>query len=272
MLLDYHIHTHLCRHAEGAPANYVKTAIGNGLDEIGFADHCPWPAGFDVKSRMEPSDFPKYKEIISCLRENFPSFPIKYGLEVDWVPGKMDKVWAKLDREDFDYLIGSIHYAGDFPFDNPEIQREWSKKETADMVWQKYFDAMREMILSGKIDILGHFDIPKKFGVYPEYYDRLLKNEIPELLRLAGTKNMAIEINTSGLRKPVREIYPSPEILKIAHESGLLLTFGSDSHYPDEPGKDFDKALELAKFAGYKELCSYSKRVPSPNKIIFPAV
>ena len=120
MLLDYHIHTDLCRHAQGAPDNYVKTAIKRGLGEIGFSDHCPWPAGFDMKSRMAISDFPQYKKILSGLREKFPSLPIKYGLEVDWVPGRMDEVWDSLDKEEFDYLIGSIHHVGDFPFDNPE--------------------------------------------------------------------------------------------------------------------------------------------------------
>jgi len=267
MLLDYHIHTYLCRHALGAPADYVKTAIERGLGEIGFSDHCPWPAGFDMKCRMATSDFPQYKKIIPDLREEFPSLPIKYGLEVDWVPGRMNEVWDSLDKEEFDYLIGSIHYVGDFPFDNPEIFKEWSKKETADMVWQKYFETMKEIILSGKLDILGHFDLPKKFGIYPKCYNKLIKNEIPELLKLAGTRNLAIEINTSGLRKPVGEIYPSPEILRMARESGLLLTLGSDSHYPDEPGKDFDKALELAKFAGYKEVFSFNKRIPSPHKL-----
>ncbi len=38
---DYHMHTPLCRHAAGEPAEYAKQAAAIGLTEIGFSDHSP---------------------------------------------------------------------------------------------------------------------------------------------------------------------------------------------------------------------------------------
>jgi len=64
MLVDYHVHTHLCKHATGTPDEYVISAIRNGISEIGFSDHCPWPSGFDPKYRMMASEFDSYREII----------------------------------------------------------------------------------------------------------------------------------------------------------------------------------------------------------------
>ncbi|MFZ4595668.1 MAG: PHP domain-containing protein, partial [Verrucomicrobiaceae bacterium] len=47
MLADYHLHTPLCRHAEGHPSAYAGQAEALGLAEIGFSDHNPMPEFFD---------------------------------------------------------------------------------------------------------------------------------------------------------------------------------------------------------------------------------
>ena len=52
MVTDYHIHTALCRHAEGEPREYVERAIALGMPELGFADHLPflngWAPGYGI--------------------------------------------------------------------------------------------------------------------------------------------------------------------------------------------------------------------------------
>ncbi len=40
-MIDYHIHTNRCGHADGEASDYVRAAINCGLDEIGFNDHLP---------------------------------------------------------------------------------------------------------------------------------------------------------------------------------------------------------------------------------------
>jgi len=46
MIADHHIHTRLCRHAEGEPREHVERAIGLGMSALGFADHLPFLAGW----------------------------------------------------------------------------------------------------------------------------------------------------------------------------------------------------------------------------------
>jgi histidinol-phosphatase (PHP family) len=261
MLVDYHVHTFLCKHATGVPDEYVDTAIRNGISEIGFSDHCPWPSGFDSKYRMIPCEFNSYRKIISDLKEKYREYVnVKFGLEVDWVPGRMDEVFQNLDSEDFDYLIGSVHYTDEFPFDNPDSIGKWEEKGVADKVWHRYFELVLQMVQSGKFNIIGHFDLPKKFGHYPASMDKINKL-IQEIFSIASGNNMAIELNTSGLRKPVREIYPSLEILKLARKCNLMITLGSDSHAPDEVAANFADAVTLAKSAGYTHICSFDKRI-----------
>ncbi len=262
MLVDYHVHTFLCKHATGIPVEYVNSAIRTGISEIGFSDHCPWPSGFDPKYRMAPCEIPSYRQIVLELREKYlSSIKVKYGLEVDWVPGKMDEVFQNLDKEDFDYLIGSVHYTDELPFDNPDLAEEWKGKEFADKVWHRYFELVLEMVESGKFNIIGHFDLPKKFGYYPHSMDKINKLII-EIFSVASEHHMAIELNTSGLRKPVREIYPSPEILHFAQKANLMITLGSDSHSPSEVAANFTDAVNLAKSAGYTRICTFDKKVP----------
>lgn len=266
MLVDYHVHTFLCKHATGIPDEYVGSAIRSGMSEIGFSDHCPWPDGFDPKYRMNVVEFPVYRKIVSDLRMKFPEIRIRYGLEVDWVPYRMDEVFQNLDNEDFDYLTGSVHYTDEFPFDNPDFVGKMKEKGVADKVWHRYFDLILQMVESGKFNIIGHFDLPKKFGYYPDSMDKINKL-ILKVFSVAAENNMAIELNTSGLRKPVREIYPSPEILKFARKSNLMITLGSDSHAPDEIAANFADAVSLAKSAGYTHICTFEKKVPKLQPI-----
>ncbi|MFA6568957.1 MAG: histidinol-phosphatase [Victivallales bacterium] len=267
MLLDYHVHTFLCKHATGIPDEYVDAAIRNGISEMGFSDHCPWPFGFDPKCRMKTCEFHSYRQIVSDLKEKHEaSIKVKFGLEVDWVPGRMDEVFRNLDNEDFDYLIGSVHYTDEFPFDNPDFVEKWREKGVADNVWHRYFDLILQMVESGKFNIIGHLDLPKKFGYYPASMDKINKL-ILKVFTVASENNMAIELNTSGLRKPVREIYPSLEILKLAGKCNLMITLGSDSHAPNEVAANFADAVSLAKSAGYTHICSFEKRMPKLQPI-----
>ena len=93
------------------------------------------------------------------------------------------------------------------------------------------------------------------------------------VLETARDHGVAIEINTAGLRKTCRELYPSPAILRMAADLGVLLTFGSDAHAPEEVGADFDRALALARSVGYRETCRFTQReremipLPEPARI-----
>ena len=70
------------------------------------------------------------------------------------------------------------------------------------------------------------------------------------LRKISGRRQKAgcaIELNTAGLRKDCREIYPSREILQLAFQKGVPITFGSDAHAPEEVGMNFAEAVQLAR-------------------------
>ena len=104
---------------------------------------------------------------------------------------------------------------------------------------------------------MAHVDLVKKFGHRPSSD---MQAEVQATAEAFKADEVAIEINSSGLRKPVKEIYPDLASLKIYCAAGVPITFGSDAHAPDEVGMDFEKSAELARQAGYKEYVLFKNR------------
>jgi len=254
---DYHMHTHLCHHAEGEPVDLARRAVEIGLQEIGISEHNPMPNDdFDVW-RMYLSKLQEYLDGLDFARSAFPNLRILAALEVDYLPGHEDWIRNLATRHEWDYFIGSVHYIeGGWDIDNPGRLDEWRKRDSFE-VWSAYFDRLTRAASSGLFDIIGHPDLPKKFRFIPSQDCTPL---FERFLDVAAQHEIAIEINTAGLRKECREMYPSLAFLKMAARRGVGLTFGSDAHHPKEVGLDFVAAVALAKEAGFRECLRFEKR------------
>ena len=73
-----------------------------------------------------------------------------------------------------------------------------------------------------------------------------------------------VEINTSGLRRPAQEPYPSLRLLAGARKRGIGITFGSDAHRAQDVAAGFAEALALAESAGYTASVRLSDRAEVP--------
>ena len=71
---------------------------------------------------------------------------------------------------------------------------------------------------------------------------------------------MALEINTAGLRKPVGEMYPSRDLLEVAYDLDIPITFSSDAHAVAQIGAGYELATTLAKDVGYTKAVTFKKR------------
>lgn len=254
---DYHLHTPLCRHATGSPREYAAHAISAGLTEIGFSDHSPMERDDFDDWRMRLDQLNEYVESVRAVQRDFPQLTVGLALEVDYLPGQEDWIRELAARHPWDYLIGSVHYISNgWDIDNPKKLALWAEHDAYE-VWAEYFDSLTRAAGSGLFEIIGHVDLPKKFGFVP---DRDCTSLFRTLLNAAARSGSAIELNTAGLRKDCREIYPSREVLQIAMETGVAITFGSDAHAPNEVGMNFFEAIQLAHEVGYAECCRYQQR------------
>ena len=165
---DYHMHTPLCRHAAGEPADYARHAVDLGLTEIGFSDHSPMRRDDFDNWRMRFSTNSMNTSPKSALaQKDFPQLTIRLALEVDYLPGHEDWIRELAARHPWDYFIGSVHYVSDsWDIDNPAKLSEWKNRDAFE-VWSAYFDRLTLAAESGLFEIIGHADLPKKFGHRP---------------------------------------------------------------------------------------------------------
>ena len=254
---DYHMHTPLCRHAAGEPVEYAKRAVAVGLTEIGFSDHSPMRQDDFDNWRMNLGQLGEYVEKVRQAQRDFPQLTIRLALEVDYLPGHEDWIRELAARHPWDYFIGSVHYVSDsWDIDNPAKLSEWNNRDAFE-VWSAYFDRLTMAAESKLFEIIGHADLPKKFGHRPT---RDCSALYEKFLSAAQKSGCALDINTAGLRKDCREIYPSREILQLAFQKGVPITFGSDAHAPEEVGMNFAEAVQLARSVGYRECCRFARR------------
>ena len=158
---------------------------------------------------------------------------------------------------DVDYLIGSVHFLQKWGFDNPEFIATYEEKDI-DMIWQEYFATVSAMVKSGYFNIVAHLDLIKVFKFMPK---KNIKDIVYQTMLDIKKSNMAIEINSAGLRKPIKEQYPSKDILQLAFDLDIPITFGSDAHSLDQIGFGYDKVVLLAKQIGYTKCVVFKNKI-----------
>jgi histidinol-phosphatase (PHP family) len=258
------MHTPLCRHAVGDPVELAGQAVRLRLPEIGFSDHNPMPQDDFDEWRMRAVNLEEYIAKVEAARRAYPDLTIKLAMEVDYLPGYEDWIRDLAARYPWDYFIGSVHYVSDaWAIDNPQEIGKWKQRDPFE-VWTAYFERLTLAAESDLFDIIGHADLCKKFGFYPQQDCSPL---VTRFLEAARRHDVAIELNTAGLRKECHEIYPSPAIVRQAAQLGVPITFGSDAHAPSEVGLNFGEAVDLARNAGYTHCCRFTRRQRENTKI-----
>ncbi|ACM93403.1 histidinol phosphatase [Nautilia profundicola AmH] len=258
MLIDLHNHTPLCKHAIGEPEEYIKKAIEKGIDIYGFADHAPMD--FDSKYRMSFEEMEKYEQTIVSLSKKYKNkIKILLGYEVDFTPVIDDRVL----KRDVDYLIGSVHFLDNWGFDNPEFIRDWEQRDVDD-IYKEYFHLIEKLAESKLFNIVGHLDLIKVFGYKPKTPIKDIAKNAVKAIKKSG---MAVELNTAGIRKPVKELYPGDELLEMIFEENIDITFSSDAHSPEQVGFMLNETVQKAKQLGFNEAVYFEKKQKIKVKI-----
>lgn len=257
--VDYHLHTRLCRHADGEIEEYLEKAVRMGIQEVGFSDHLPLyflPPWKTIPGyAMEEKELPLYVEMIKNCAGRSP-VRVKLGIEADYVPGYEEKLASLLSPYPFDYVIGSVHFIDGWGFDNPDEMEEYSRRKI-DRVYEQFFTLVQQAALTGLFDVMAHPDLIKKFNFRPARDLTPLYKDTARAFKRAG---VCVEVNTAGLRYPAEEIYPGSRLLEIFFKHGLPVTLGSDAHRPDQVGAGLAEALKLIKNTGYTEIAMFSGR------------
>jgi histidinol-phosphatase (PHP family) len=257
---DYHMHTPRCNHAIGSIREYAQAAVDAGLSEIGMSDHSPMPNGFDKAWRMDESELDSFlKELEAAQSEFKGALTIKSALEVDYYPGAESYIEHLSQYYDWDYLMGSVHFIGEWAFDNPD---EIFRFESCDIeqAYCDYFKLVEQSAQCGLFDMIGHPDLIKKFGFLAPAGSKGIDLAENNMLKAVKDAGIGLEISSAGLRKPVKEIYPREGIVAKAASLCIPFVYGSDAHAPVEVGHAMDDCLTLLHKHGVSEISTFTKR------------
>jgi histidinol-phosphatase (PHP family) len=267
MLTDYHVHLRLDEPeftAEDAftAANaerYAEVAAERGIEALGVSEHIHrfrqaldvWQHPFWRESARD--DLDAYCEFV----RNETSLAL--GIEADFVPGAEDKMATLLEARDWDYVVGSIHFLRDAALD---MRGDWDiwRSGSPDKVWQRYFEMLGEAARSGMFDILAHPDLVKVWGSGAPMPDRDLRFYYELAMEGIAESDVAIEVSTAGLRKPVGEIYPAPAFLEMCLEAGRPVALSSDAHAPNDLAYRYEDALEYLERLGVDRISVFDRR------------
>lgn len=285
-MLDYHLHLWPHGDRDRQPtveelAAYCERAQAAGVDEIAVTEHlfrfvqadAPLRGFWDgamgdspaVQAQAEEywvehngADLDAYVE--AGLEAKEAGLPIVLGLEVDYYPGRMDKVQAIVDGYPFDVLLGSVHWIGAWLFDVIEssvAMGEWDNRGT-EQAWEAYTTALEELAATNTVDVLAHPDLCKVAGRTPavpdEFHDRIAE--------AAARTHLAAEVSSAGWRKPCAEPYPAPALLAKLRQRGVPVTTASDAHALEHVGYRAADLRPLLQAAGYDELVAFRGRTP----------
>jgi len=252
MNIDYHMHTTLSD-GHNTHEEMVLSAIEKGFDEIGFSDHfcikqpCKWAVGAERIGQLEEKVFEmkeKYGDRISIL----------FGIEVDYFAHLEKEIGESLQKFNFDYIIGSVHFLDDWNYDTDMSRYE---EFSIDFLYEWYFHELQNAARSGLFDIMAHPDLIKKFRIWPPTSKSQLFEETATVFAESG---VAFEINTSGKDRPCAEFFPGNELLAAFQKAGVSVTIGSDSHLKEQIGRYFGEARTILKEIGYTNITRFKNR------------
>ena len=256
---DYHLHSDFSADGRASMEEMCRHAVAAGVSEAGFAEH------YDLHPEERPRDWlrlePWLQELERCRARFAGRLVIRAGIEVGEPHLFQAEMAAMLARGPFDYVIGSLHWVGPHTvFDPAYFQRP---EEEA---YRLYFEELERMTRAGGFDVLGHFDVPVRTGFefYGPYEPGAHEELIRQVLRNCIELGIALDINTSAMRKPARVLMPGERILRWYVEmGGERATLGSDAHRPGEVACEFGIALAAARAAGLHSLTRFERRRPS---------
>ncbi len=265
MRIDYHTHHARCGHAVGELEEYVQRGIAIGLSHLGLSDHLPLihvdPATYYPEMAMPMDELPRYIEECLMLKEKYrDQIAIKVGLEADYIEGYEEKIQHILNQYAFDYVIGSVHFLGEWDISDFRQTAGWEGKHVLD-VYRQYYDAISKACATGFYDIVGHLDVIKRFGYVPlpeETGERIALEDMA--LQAVKQADMVMELNSSGLSKVCKEIFPSRRIVEQAIALDIPLTLGSDAHDPLKLSDHLDEARALLQELNVQQLAVFEQR------------
>ncbi len=264
---DFHLHSEFSFDGSSKIKDICSSAINKGFSNICITDHC------ECNAKATDDNFPNDTEAsytaIQKAKEFFndSNFRLYAGIEMGQAIENKTKAEEILSEYDFDFVLASLHNLPgiqDFYYIHCDINER--KK-----LLEKYFDYILELIDWGKFDSLAHLTYPFRYICIRDKMDIKVdefSKKIDKILEALAKKDIALEVNTSGLWQGLNDTLPPKKIIKRFKKlGGKYLTLGSDAHKAEDLGKGIPEALQYIKDAGFEHYVIFENRKPKFIKV-----
>jgi len=246
----------------------LNTASKKGLAEIAVCDH------YDVNHVLAGDnpdiDFRESARQIKAAKEKTKTkTEMLLGIELGQPHHFPEKSREVLGSADFDFVLCALHNArGDEDFYYVDYVNADIYTLTA--MYERYTEELCELANWGDYHALAHITYPIRyfllnnidFPVY-KYYDLYIK-----LYKIIIQRGIALEVNTSGLRKSIKQPSPSYELLELyKNTGGELVTVGSDAHRPRDIAFGIADVYERLKSLGFGYITTVKNKKPAQVKL-----
>jgi len=234
-MIDLHVHTHHSCDSKTSIDEYCKKAIEVGIKCICFTDHIDFNKADYGYGYYDIDKF--FREFNIASDEYSDKLKILSGIEFA-EPHIYKKEFDEFRKLPYDFILGSIHFWIDDMFPSQMIKKNYP----VDVAFERYWEEVYKAVSYGGFDSMAHIDFPKR------YYKSCIwsKPQIHDILSAMVKNDIALEINTSSLRKGLDETMPGKEFLEIYKEvGGVKVTLGADTHCTEELASGYEYANSL---------------------------
>lgn len=260
-IFDMHVHTTNSPDAGLSETEIAKRAVAAGLKGVGLVAHVDFHPRDFCSLFFDPA---RYDSAVECARGSSPGVRLLKGVEIGEPHLYEHLAKERMDGREYDFLIGGLHWVDD----RMVLEAEgFDGVEPLSLV-EEYFRQLQEMVSRCDIDILAHVGIFRRglarakldcgfdeTALWPALTDGLLAAMIE--------RGIALEINTSGLRRTERVTYPQAPLLRRYRElGGRLITLGSDTHADPWVFYGLDEGVALLQSVGFESAFFFEARQP----------
>jgi histidinol-phosphatase (PHP family) len=227
----------------------ILSAIDNSLTTFCLTEHMPrssrdlYPEEA-ASGASEASLTRLYDDFIreaSRLRQTHGSrINLFLGFECEWISAgdSLARAQQLLERygarsnpaaPGLDLFVGSVHHVHGIPIDYDHEMYASAVAQSGgseEKLFADYFDAQEAMLAALKPPVVGHLDLIRLKSAEPDGSLRRWESvwgRVRRNLELVRSYGGVLEVNTSGLRKGLKEAYPMGEICEV---SLILFHFG----------------------------------------------
>ena len=270
MLTDYHVHlrpddedTPPERYFTAANAErYREAAEERGIAELGVAEHI-----HRFTQALDVWQHPWWRKWARDDVDDYCAFvrgetDLRLGIEADFVAGREGRIAAFLEAREWDFVVGSVHFVRDAAVDleGPQWEHVWGRGDSADRVWQQYFETLAEAARSGLYDMIAHPDLVKVWGRArpgPERDPRRYYEPAVEAMLDAG---VAMEVSTAGLRKPAGSCTPRRRCWRWPWTRGCRSRCRATRTCPSRSASATTTRWPRSRRSASREMCVFERR------------